>query len=73
MIERFQQQPMAQHTKQLLITMEISRLQGNMKEGNAYQLKNFKAIFLLDFLRTAEPPPFKSHVQKICKRITCVV
>jgi hypothetical protein len=67
MIERFQQQPMAEHTKQLLIMIEISRLQGNMKEGKDYQLKNFKAILLLDFLRTAEPPPFKSHVHKICK------
>jgi hypothetical protein len=47
--------------------MEISRHQGNMKEEKAYQLKDFKAIFLLDFLRTAEPPPFKSCVHKICK------
>jgi len=53
--------------------MEISRHQGNVMEGEAYQLKDFEAIFLLDFLWIAEPPHFKSHVHKICKWISCVV
>ena len=52
MIQTFQQQPMTEHTKQLMITMENSRHQGNKKEGKAYQLKDLDAIFLLDFLRT---------------------
>jgi len=41
MIQTFQQQPVVEYAEQLLIMMEISRHQGNMKEGKAYQLKDF--------------------------------